>query len=329
MYKKALIGLFTATFILTGCGGGSSDSSGPSYSGPTGAVTISDQTSAKQAASFASGVALNYGMASMSGTYTPFAATSERATLETAGTIARKYTTMAFNLASSKSASASQPQACATSGNVTITDNYAGATPQAGDTVSFKFNDCVQVDTKLTGRLTLTVNSYVSSMEFSAKYTFNQLRTTTVSSGDTYMVHGDYTASVTETVTTFTASVTGNSLYSEATIGGNFYQEELSNFSYVDIDTYGDNVSFDHNFTYASSQLGGSITVTTVTPFQIFYGPPTYDIYPSVGEIVVTGAGGAKVRLTAVDATNARVEWDADGDGLYEGDTGSIPWSSL
>jgi hypothetical protein len=43
---------------------------------------------------------------------------------------------------------------------------------------------------------------------------------------------------------------------------------------------------------------------------------------------VVTGAAGTHLRITALSATQVRLELDANGDGVYEG-SGGFAWGSL
>lgn len=60
--------------------------------------------------------------------------------------------------------------------------------------------------------------------------------------------------------------------------------------------------------TLDSSQLGGVVEYSMPVVFQGFDSD-----YPSSGQLLVTGAGGATVRLIAVDNVNVRIEIDADG----------------
>jgi hypothetical protein len=68
----------------------------------------------------------------------------------------------------------------------------------------------------------------------------------------------------------------------------------------------------------------GCVTVVTEAPFR-YYGN---DLWPTSGALVVTGAAGRRVRLTALNNTTYQVEWDLDGIAGYEGSaTGT--WGSL
>ena len=93
----------------------------------------------------------------------------------------------------------------------------------------------------------------------------------------------DYTVTVTEGTDPFLRT------YSDVTISGRIY---LHVYGYVDLDTD--------------------------TPFRTYTDGYPPDLYPSSGVLVVTGSGGRKARLTALDNTRYQVEVDADADGSYE-----------
>lgn len=333
MLKQSLIGIFAASLILAGCGD-SGGSSAPSYTGPTGVISITSTSEGDSATALALSEALDNGMSTLSGTYTPFAPGPVSVSPPNLTALAKKYGEMAMKLdvsalaAAPTGVTASQTFACSVSGNITATatasDPYAY--PQAGDSVSYTFNSCVESPgIVLTGSLGLTINSYTSGSAFSATYSYNRLKVTQTSTGNYGLIHGGYTASITDTGSLFTGSLTGTSMYTESSTGGVVQQAELSNFSYVDTLDTSWNVTLDHDFTVASTEIGGSITATTVTKFTIYYP----DLYPTSGELIVTGANNAKVRLTAVDNTSVTLEYDLDGNGTYEVGPTTVAWSSL
>jgi len=53
------------------------------------------------------------------------------------------------------------------------------------------------------------------------------------------------------------------------------------------------------------------------------------DEHPYTGAIIIQGAGGTEVKLTAIDSMNCKVEADTDGDGLYDVTIASIGWDEL
>ena len=78
------------------------------------------------------------------------------------------------------------------------------------------------------------------------------------------------------------------------------------------------------NGAFTAASIGGRIQVATVQPVTQLGN----DAYPSSGQIVVTGAAGTHLRVTALDATRVQLELDANGDGTYEASV-VLPWSSI
>jgi hypothetical protein len=68
----------------------------------------------------------------------------------------------------------------------------------------------------------------------------------------------------------------------------------------------------------------GYVEVTTPQALVVLTG----DTFPSSGELVVTGSGGSKARLTPLSATQFQIEVDADGDDSYETTLGPLTWES-
>jgi hypothetical protein len=74
----------------------------------------------------------------------------------------------------------------------------------------------------------------------------------------------------------------------------------------------------------------GFVDFTTAEPLTI----GTADPYPDSGAIAFTGSKGSaggptRARLQALSATHCRIQADTNGDGTYDYDSGSIPWSGL
>ena len=75
---------------------------------------------------------------------------------------------------------------------------------------------------------------------------------------------------------------------------------------------------------FASTELGGSVTLTTLAPFVM----RDADAYPYAGSVRATGVGGSKLTFTALDETFVRLDVDADGDGIDEFSV-TTTWSEL
>ena len=75
--------------------------------------------------------------------------------------------------------------------------------------------------------------------------------------------------------------------------------------------------------TITSTQFDGEVTYETPVAFVALG-----DAYPHVGELLVTGANNATVRLIAVDEVNVRIEADYDGNGTID-ETIDTTWDAL
>ena len=79
--------------------------------------------------------------------------------------------------------------------------------------------------------------------------------------------------------------------------------------------------------------VAGFVDVTSNTmPFKAPWGPLYYSTigqsFPDWGEIILTGATGSRVRVTALATSLAKIEVDADGNGVYE-NSARLQWSQL
>lgn len=103
----------------------------------------------------------------------------------------------------------------------------------------------------------------------------------------------------------------------------------LTNFTVAGVSVYNNNGTLSYEDDSLSGtvchSVEGCVTAQTVTAFR-FYGT---DPWPSSGQLVVTGAGNTRARLTALNNTQYTLEWDANGDGTYEGVLPNQQWSTL
>ena len=75
--------------------------------------------------------------------------------------------------------------------------------------------------------------------------------------------------------------------------------------------------------TLEGSGFEGAVDFLTVVPFVA-----TGDDYPASGEVLITGASGATIRATALNATTLQLAIDLDGDSEVD-ETQQVPWSSV
>jgi hypothetical protein len=96
----------------------------------------------------------------------------------------------------------------------------------------------------------------------------------------------------------------------------------------LDFTDYGSYVEFEVNGRFFDPDYG-YVDLVTNQRFRVY----SDDEYPTSGQAVITGEGGTsgpqQARLTAIDDTNCRVEADLDGDGTFEYDSDTIPWTDL
>lgn len=136
-------------------------------------------------------------------------------------------------------------------------------------------------------------------------------------------VDGDVSVSLdTRTPPIATATTSGNML----TVSVNGNTDTLSNFSSTvteDMSMMPSLFTLDSMGTITSTRFDGSTNYETPVPFQSIG-----DAYPFTGELLVTGANNATLRLIALDDVNVRIEADYDGDGAVD-ETIDTTWDAL
>jgi hypothetical protein len=196
--------------------------------------------------------------------------------------------------------------------NVNIVDNLTQGQMDAGDSVSFNYSACTFDDLVLNGAMSMTCQeaSGAAPGAFSYTVTVSYSNLTAASDGVTVSVNGGFTltASSSDGVSVAT-TVSGTYLSAFASGAGQSFSGSLSNFSMQSSydDATGD-FSRSINAVVASSELGGSVTYETILPFT-----GNEPDYPDAGQLVVTGANGGSVTLTALNDTTVEIAIDLDG----------------
>ncbi|MFC1505078.1 hypothetical protein ACFL5W_01035 [Thermodesulfobacteriota bacterium] len=85
-----------------------------------------------------------------------------------------------------------------------------------------------------------------------------------------------------------------------------------------------DYIEVDVSGTFYNPDLG-FVRLTTDAILEI----ANADEYPRAGALVIEGAGGAEIKLTAIDNATCLVEADTDGDDVYDVTIGPIGWDEL
>lgn len=333
MLKHTGIGLISASLLLAGCGGGSSSTATTTYDGPT-AVVVIDETNADTLAGIAAEAALSGDIAGSATSFVGVSATPTTTSEQTRGPhilskLAKQYADIALSTKSDSTQtlagiSESDTIECTYGGSITMSATYSNPnTFTSGDKMSMVFNDCRETNEvtyqleSMNGSMTLVFSEMdLNTFDFTAQFSFSDMKSVNMDTGDYSLLTGGFTASITgDETSSFVYSLYGKSLLLVEKTSGVTEQMYLTDFSFVDAMDSGWNLTFDHDFTIASTDIGGSIHVETTTPFKINYG----DYYPSAGTVIVTGANAANIRLTALaDATNVFIEYDMDGVSGYE-----------
>ncbi len=215
--------------------------------------------------------------------------------------------------------------------DVTITDAAPVDVISVGDVGVLTFSACLMDDpidpTTFNGAVTLSVTQVsagafpVPPFDITFAFAFSEL-TVTDSVGAT-VVRGGFDLTLAGGGDTLLSGVTGTSF--SLTEGASF--AALSNFGFSGSRTASTGAYTEGGFgQLASSDFGGNrVGFETTTPFA-----GIEPDYPHEGVLVVDGALGSRVTVTAVSNTTVEMALDANGDGVVE--TGypiSVLWDDL
>jgi hypothetical protein len=208
------------------------------------------------------------------------------------------------------------------SGSFNDADN--DLTLSTGDTINMTANNCTFGDVIMNGSLSIS-HVVVSGDEFAPPYSIQftlQATNFSVSSGGEVVVlnGGGTIGESTNDDISFTSTFSGKGI--ELAAGGDSLILTDYNIQETENQATGE-YSISINGTISSSNLGGSVTVTTDITLT---GVGAFDA--DVGQITCVGAGNTSVTLIAVDSLNVRLEVDENGDGTVD-QTLSAAWSDL
>jgi hypothetical protein len=343
MRSVAILNLALTTLLLTACGGGGDDGE-PAALAPSVSITASNQGAVARAAvdgGQAIGAAQVF-QASDRATALAARPTPTALRLGAMQGVVRKgleaafapQRTAAIARAVQRAGVSSSTEACAAGGSITTSENDADNSMSltAGDGLSITFNQCKETaGDMLSGALVFYVASVTSTasnnLQFGGTLEFQAI--TAVSGQNTATIHGNVSVSIASTSTSFqmTLGIGANGLTVGSTAPG-----------------YSDSIVYDPgmqlavtqnegttpssvvtlNGMFSASSIGGRVMVTTLQPVTQYSG----DDHPSSGQLLVTGASGTHLRITALSNTQAQLDLDANGDGTYE-QSAVVTWLSL
>jgi hypothetical protein len=223
---------------------------------------------------------------------------------------------------------------CVGGGSATVTTSISNQSQlSAGDSISVTYTDCKNYGgtTATNGGVSITINQVSQtqdsvSLEMVVIYT--HLTVTSTSTGAYSLVDGGLVTGLISTTDTDTWSMSGNALYMADGMAGIPANETLlTHFSLtISDDTANAVSSYDFNYTVASTQLNGSVTLETIDPVMAYWSAS----YPYTGKIKVS-SGDAGVWLTAIDSTMVHIDYDLDGDGAIDADPAPVDeyWTDL
>ncbi len=212
---------------------------------------------------------------------------------------------------------------CSLGGRITTQFNDANNNSDfdAGDNVTLNFVDCREPEGVLRGKMVLAVETYAMTAGLAnatMRLEIQDFRVT-ATNGDSAGGSGQFRISYLEApggLYTFTMEAT--QLVKSSVIAGRSSQHQIISLRNV----------------ATTSRTGGAL-VSTVTAaaslsssawsnktVQVSTDPNwvtrASDDYPSSGRMLIRGAAGSQVRIVALNAQQARIELDANGDGQFE-----------
>lgn len=219
------------------------------------------------------------------------------------------------------------------SGDMSISgDLLTGVPYSVGDVINVDATDCDEgLGEVINGRMQITITEYIGSIILGPTYAIGMsvqlVDFEVATASDTFLSNGDSAVTVDTTGDPLVVmSISGVSLTTVSNAG----TETVSDFQTTQtVDTSvvagSEPYTLDASGTIDSTQLGGEISYTTPVTFQ-GAGPA----YPFAGEMLITGANNATIRLIALTESTVQIEIDADGDGVVDVDGTEITtWDDI
>lgn len=217
---------------------------------------------------------------------------------------------------------------CAVSGSTTFSGEIASpVTITPGDFFDIEWDNCDEgIGAVIDGLLGTTFTSFEGDLQSGQTVLGMSLRIDNVqaTAGNEFnRADGDIALTVDTTTPMLTVATSNGSLF---TVASNAGTDTLSDFSSTVMDDTSmlpSLITTTAAGTVSSTQFDGGVTYTTPLAFKALG-----DAYPYTGELLVTGANNATLRLIALDEVNVRILADYDGDGATD-ETIDTTWSAL
>ena len=217
---------------------------------------------------------------------------------------------------------------CAVSGSTTISGDIANpATITPGDFFDIDWDNCDDgLGVVIDGLLGTTFTSFEGDLLSGQTLIGTTLRIDNLlaTAGNAFNSADGDIALTMDTMTPMMAiATTSGALF---TVASNISTETLRNFSSTvteDSSMLPSLITTTASGTIESTQFDGAVNYSTPVPFEALGND-----YPYTGELLVTGANNATLRLIALDAVNVRILADYDGDGAID-ETIDTTWAEL
>ena len=328
MYR-AVTAIISTLFIVVGCGGDSVEPTSPPPPPAGGAAALTITTdNAKQAARVAYASAMQSTEAGSQVDGSPVGSNTGSGLQKPAG-----YEPGAAALVRYLQKVPLGPDTydCGVSGTQTISGeisnifDFSGLS--AGDRINVEATECDDgLGEVVNGRIEMTVVSFSGDLTtglYQLEMAVQLIDFEVTTAADSILSNGDATVWLdTMGNPLFEMSVSGSSLTTVYAAGTDVLTDFMT-LQTVDASVLPEPYTLSAAGTVDSSRLAGSIDFSTPVTFQ-----GAGATYPYAGELLVTGAGGATVRLIALTDQSVRIETDTDGDGTVDG-TEDTTWDDI
>ena len=332
-FQLRLLPLAAATSLLLGaCGGGGGGSPAPAAPAVSQASALTVISSTNSTPVAANAYLAGESLTSASSQSTSFV-TGVTLDSTTAGAVTTALDL--FGLASGTVQNivtgVTQTQACPGGGSITLSGTRASSTVlSAGDVFTITSSACVINGSTITGALGIALNSLSGTVSATTPWSANLGLTFTnfgaTGATESASFDGDMTLAVSQqNSSNATVGLSGTKLHAVTKRNGTVVADKtLSAFSGTAA-LAGSTVTTTTNYTLtgATPALASfNVTVKTLAPFV-----RTVGAFPSGGSAIISGTASS-VTMTAIDATNVRLDYSAKGDGVITQST-VVTWAAL
>lgn len=221
----------------------------------------------------------------------------------------------------------SETDPCGVSGTLTSNWNDVDNNNQlsAGDILTANFQQCQDTPTlSVNGTVTITLTGTPTESQFTGNAVFANV--VAVYGGVAYTLNGAVAVNEVDTDTLSDSSFTVASTGLTVGIVSTGYSDSIvfdSGMAAASSFLAGSS-SLTLNGSFTSQSLGGRVTISTPHALMQQNG----DAYPSQGSVLITGASGSTLLVTALNTTQVQLQVDANGDGTVDGTT-TTTWTAL